>query len=139
MTKIVVDIEENPAYAHFEDSVCQSERRLNEKRGIIVAPPVYLLAMVRAGNAIGVLCIVNDWMAIQALRVNVANRGHGIGSAILRAAEEEACKRNCVGVHVSTISEATSFFEKHGYAKAGEIPDSPRGKSTYLYIKRLDS
>jgi ribosomal protein S18 acetylase RimI-like enzyme len=73
-----------------------------------------------------------------------ANRGRGIASALLRAAEEEAARRSRTLLVLDTATDggASSLYERLGYTLAGEIPDfalKPHGglTGTKLYWKRL--
>jgi GNAT superfamily N-acetyltransferase len=54
-------------------------------------------------------------------------RGRGIGSRIVRLAEEEAIRRGCRAAVLYTISfQAPGFYERLGYRVFGRIPcDSP--------------
>lgn len=74
----------------------------------------------------------------------VARRGQGVGSALLLRAEALAAERGKTLVNLDTASEegASGFYERNGYALAGEIPDyalKPHGglTGTRLYWKRL--
>jgi GNAT superfamily N-acetyltransferase len=82
---------------------------------------------------------VADWMFVDLLVVPEALRKRGIGTALLRQAEDIARKRNCAGVwlHTGTF-QAPGFYEKLGYERFGQIPDFPRGHKTFFYSKRLD-
>lgn len=74
------------------------------------------------------------------LWVNEALRGSGIGSELLQAAEQEAIKRGCHQIVLSTHSfQAPLFYEKHGYQKLATIPNYPKGYEKYIYIKSLVS
>jgi ribosomal protein S18 acetylase RimI-like enzyme len=71
-------------------------------------------------------------------------RGLGIGSALLARAEQIAAERGKTLLNLDTASEdgASAFYERNGYAFAGEIPDyalKPLGglTGTRLYWKKL--
>jgi GNAT superfamily N-acetyltransferase len=65
-------------------------------------------------------------------------RGSGIGSRVLRLAEEEARRRGCVAAVLYTISfQAPGFYERHGYERFGEIPCTPSGTSRIFFTKRF--
>ena len=76
------------------------------------------------------------WMHIDILWVNENFRKKGIGSKLLKSAEEEACKRGCHSVHVDTMSwQAPEFYKKHGYKIISELNDIPAGYKKYHLIK----
>jgi GNAT superfamily N-acetyltransferase len=65
-------------------------------------------------------------------------RGQGLGSELLRKAEDIARKRRCTGVwlHTGTF-QAPVFYEKRGYQAFGTLPDYPPGHATIYFMKRL--
>ena len=57
-----------------------------------------------------------DWLYIRILVVQEELRSKGIGSNILKIAEKEGQKQNCVGVHLETLEfQAREFYESQGY------------------------
>ena len=78
------------------------------------------------------------WMYVDILWVDEKYRRRGIGSRLLRSAEEEAIKRGCHHVHLDTMSwQAPEFYKKHGYSVIGILPDIPAGNRKYLLTKEL--
>ena len=66
------------------------------------------------------------WCHIDILWVDEKYRKTGIGSKLLKAAEEEAIHRGCHSVHVDTMSwQAQEFYKKHGYRIIGELDNNP--------------
>ncbi len=62
----------------------------------------------------------------------------GVGSQLLRAAEEEARSRGCKKIVLSTHSfQAPEFYRRHGYLVAGEFSDYPRGHRSIFLEKTL--
>jgi GNAT superfamily N-acetyltransferase len=52
-------------------------------------------------------------------------RGGGIGSAILRRAEDEAIRRGCrTGVLYTISFQAPGFYQRHGWRVFGEVPSA---------------
>ena len=78
------------------------------------------------------------WMYVDILWVHESHRKKGIGSNLLRNAEEEALRRRCHHVHIDTMSwQAPDFYKKHGYEVIGVLPDIPSGNQKYLLMKEL--
>lgn len=75
---------------------------------------------------------------VEALWVDPALRGRGLGSRLLGAAEEEALSRGCRQVVVLTHGmQAPAFYKRHGYRLAGEIADYPCGSTALWFCKGL--
>ncbi|OEV09545.1 GNAT family N-acetyltransferase [Streptomyces nanshensis] len=67
-----------------------------------------------------------------------ALRGSGLGSEILRAAEDEARRRGCVNAVLYTLSfQAPDFYRRQGWQVFGEIPCRPPGTSRVFLTKEL--
>ncbi|MBY0339226.1 MAG: GNAT family N-acetyltransferase [Acetobacteraceae bacterium] len=65
-------------------------------------------------------------------------RRDGLGSELLRRAEDWARAEGCVGCYLDTLSwQARPFYEKQGYTLFGELPDSPPGHSRFFMMKRF--
>nr|WP_240151559.1 GNAT family N-acetyltransferase [Oleiagrimonas citrea] len=65
-------------------------------------------------------------------------RGSGLGSRMLRMAEEEARRRGCKAAVLYTISfQAPDFYRRHGWEAFGEIPCDPPGTSRIFMTKSL--
>lgn len=75
---------------------------------------------------------------VRFLWVDERRRHTGIGSRLLRAAEEEARSRGCMKIVLSTHSfQAPDFYLKHGYVVAGEFSNYPRGHRSIFLEKTL--
>jgi GNAT superfamily N-acetyltransferase len=73
------------------------------------------------------------------LWVAEALRGRGIGSELLRAAEQHARTKACQVMFVATHSfQAPGFYVRMGFAQVASIADHPVGHSSVFYAKRLD-
>lgn len=78
------------------------------------------------------------WMHLDILWVDENFRNTGIGSRLLKAAEEEAIRRGCHSVHVDTMSwQAPDFYKKKGYRIIGELENIPDGNKKFHLIKDL--
>ena len=65
-------------------------------------------------------------------------RGHGLGAALIRAAEEEARRRSCGSVVLlSHDVQAPGFYERLGYETVGVVEDYPVGSAARWFRKRL--
>lgn len=79
-----------------------------------------------------------DWLFVENLAVDESVRKSGIGSKLLKAAEEEAVKRGCHAVYLDTFSfQARPFYEKHGYHLFGQLDEFPPGHNRYFFWKKL--
>jgi GNAT superfamily N-acetyltransferase len=75
---------------------------------------------------------------VRFLWVDEPRRGTGIGTCLLRTAEDTARSRGCTKIVLSTHSfQAPTFYRKHGYIVAGEFSDYPRGHRSIFLEKSL--
>ncbi|HHA2975481.1 TPA: GNAT family N-acetyltransferase [Stenotrophomonas maltophilia] len=69
-----------------------------------------------------------------------AYRGAGLGSRVLKAAEDEARRRGCRSGVLYTISfQAPDFYVKHGWTVFGEVPCDPPGACRVFLSKDLSA
>jgi len=81
---------------------------------------------------------VYDWLFIDLIYVPDELRGRGIGSKLMKSAEEIADNRGCVGVRLDTYSfQASNFYEKLGYQVFGKLVEHPRGYERIYFFKVL--
>lgn len=102
--------------------------------------PINIIEYDRDGNIVGGILAGTywGWMYVDILWVQESHRKKGIGSKLLRQAEEEALRRGCHHVHLDTMSwQAPGFYKKHGYEVIGILPDIPSGNQKYLLMKAL--
>jgi ribosomal protein S18 acetylase RimI-like enzyme len=72
------------------------------------------------------------------LWVHESLRGRGIGTRLLQAAENEARRRGCRQIVLSTHSfQAPLFYEGLGFKRLATIPNYPKGHEQYVYLKSL--
>ena len=102
--------------------------------------PLNIIEYDDNGNIIGGLLggTYWGWMYVDILWVHENHRKRGIGTKLLKSAENEAILRGCHHVHLDTMSwQAPDFYKKHGYEIIGTLPDIPNGNQKYLLIKSL--
>jgi len=95
----------------------------------------------REGRVVGGLIgdIALGWLAIHALWVMEELRGSGLGTEILRTAEEAALRSGCRAVILDTLTfQAPGFYEKRGYVRLGIVDDYRGGVQRIFMQKRLD-
>lgn len=74
------------------------------------------------------------------LWVDESERGHGIGTALLAAAEAHAKTRGCSVIFLATHSfQAPGFYERMGYEQQSVLQDHPVGHASFIFAKRLSS
>jgi GNAT superfamily N-acetyltransferase len=75
---------------------------------------------------------------IEFLWVRGDHRGSGLGTRLLAAAEQEATRRNCDQLALSTHSfQAPGFYARFGYQECGRTPGYPRGYDQIHLVKPL--
>ena len=76
---------------------------------------------------------------VEFLWVRHDQRGSGLGTRLLAAAEQEIRRRGCAQVALSTHSfQAPGFYARLGYRECGRTPAYPRGYDQIHLVKRLD-
>lgn len=72
------------------------------------------------------------------LWVHESLRSKGIGTRLMQAAENEAIRRGCRQIVLSTHSfQAPLFYEGLGFKRLAAIPNCPKGHEQYIYLKSL--
>ncbi len=84
----------------------------------------------------------NTWGGTCELRqfwVEEAQRHHGLGTKLFRAAEQEARRRGCTQIVLMTFSfQAPAFYDRHGFELVATIDNHPLGYRNLLMRKRLE-
>jgi len=74
-----------------------------------------------------------DWLFVELLSVPEALRGHGLGSDLMKRAEQEALNRGCHSAWLDTFEfQARGFYERLGYSCFGELPNYPVGARYFM-------
>jgi len=89
------------------------------------------------GGLVGSTCW--GWLSIAYFWIHQTWRGKGLGTAILRNAEEEAIRRGCHSAQVTTFSfQKPEFYKANGYESFATLDDFPFGHRQYFFSKRLE-
>lgn len=76
---------------------------------------------------------------ISMLWIREDSRKSGWGTKILLAAQEEARRRGCDRVYVSSFTfQAPAFYQRHGYVETGRTKGIPGGNEDVHMFKQLD-
>ena len=79
-----------------------------------------------------------NWLSIKYLWVSSDLRRNGVGSRLLKAAEDEAKSRGAKYVFVDTFDfQAPGFYVKHGYHEVFELSEYPKTGTRHYYTKEL--
>ena len=90
----------------------------------------------------------HDRLYLGMLTVKPDLQGKGIGKIMLKAAEDEAKKRDCLSIYMTVISTRTElidWYKRHGYSETGErkpfdFPDErwgiPKVKLEFVVLKK---
>jgi GNAT superfamily N-acetyltransferase len=83
----------------------------------------------------------NTWggcLEIRQFWVEEARRKQGLGTRLFVAAEQEARRRGCRQIFLTTFTfQAPAFYAKHGFEVVAVVDDHPRGHKNLLLRKRL--
>lgn len=78
------------------------------------------------------------WLYTKLIWVDKSAQKKGLGSKLIKKAEEIARERGCHGALVDTLSFlAVDFYKKLGYEPFGILDDFPIGHKRYYFKKRL--
>lgn len=98
---------------------------------LLTRPSGELYAGLHGHSWGGTCCIKLFWVA-------EGERGGGLGTAMLRAAEAEARRRGCRQIMLATHSfQAPDFYARHGFETVATIADNPMGHADIVMLKRL--
>ena len=89
----------------------------------------------------GCILEIYQWKVadLDILWVSEPFRRQGLGSALIKRAEEAAREKGCYAVILGTFDfQARPLYEKHGYTLTGINRDCPKGHENYSMMKRLD-
>jgi GNAT superfamily N-acetyltransferase len=137
--KIVVDETPDP---NLREEILRPLRDYNASKvgPVVIAPLAVFLRHPESDAIIGGLWGTSaaGWLHIELLYVPDEFRTRGIGSFLIKKAEEVAAKRGCVGIRLDTFTfQAPGFYEKLGYRMFGRLMGHPEGHEHIYYFKNL--
>ena len=118
-------------------------RDLEECREALVRPGTELFVARDEKLPVGFILLASYGLAgspyITSIAVAENARGHGVGSQLLRFAEEHFAGRGHLFLLVSSFNQgAQDFYRQHGYEFVGELKDYiVQGQSEFILHKRL--
>ena len=138
-SELVVNTEPTP------DEVQYLEDRLYEfnsaATGITDGELLAIFVRDDKGRIVAGIC-GNTWggcLEIRQLWVDEARRKQGLGTRLFVAAEQEARRRGCRQILLTTFTfQAPAFYAKHGFKVLATVDDHPRGYQHLLLPKRLE-
>lgn len=78
------------------------------------------------------------WLYVSKLWISDQHRGKGHGFELMKAAEDHARSRGCIGSYLDTFEyQARPFYEKIGYEMFGTLEGYPPGYRQFFLSKAL--
>lgn len=129
--------------AEDEEAVVRGLLAFNEARiGPVDFHPVRFVVRNADGVVVGGLLGEIRWRWLYVAKLWVADeaRGHGLGTRLMQAAEDQARALGCTDVSLDTFEyQARPFYEKLGYRLFGTLEGYPPGYRQYYLTKSLRS
>ena len=80
-----------------------------------------------------------NYCTIELLWLSEQARGKGVGSQLITQTEAYARTKGIGYIRTETLDfQAKGFYQKHGYTLFGELPNHPKGHTTYCLMKQLN-
>lgn len=140
MTDVRVELDERP---RVEDARVVIAGLLEFNRGVIGDPnEIEIGVFVRdAGGRVlgGLLGHVRwRWVYVAKLWLPDELRGRGVGTRVMKAVEDYARRRECLGIYLDTFEyQALPFYAKLGYVQFGVLEGYPPGYRQFHLRKAL--
>jgi GNAT superfamily N-acetyltransferase len=134
------ELRENPGRAEIHEVRGRLEDWNRPFLEIAEEPQFMIRAMARDGVlAGGIVCtVVGRWLEVDYLWVDEAERGSGLGTRLLAAAEGEGRGRGCERAFLTTFGfQAKPFYELNGYRVVHVQEGYPRVNAKYFMEKDL--
>ena len=137
-SEFVIETDPEPGQVqHLEDRIYEFNSgitRMTDAEGlaIFVRDDEGLIIAGICGHTWGGYCEIRQFW------VEESQRGRGLGTRLLAAAEQEARLRGCARIYLATFSfQAPAFYRKQGFEVLAAIDDYPRGHQNILLGKAL--
>lgn len=106
--------------------------KFEELRNYVIKGQGNIIAGIR------VVLYLNECMFISVLFVEEQHRGKGLGTRLLKHAEEQAKSIGIRLVHLDSFDfQAKDFYLKQGYEIFGVLNDCPKGHKRYFLKKEI--
>jgi len=132
----------NPAYEAYVTGQLR-KFNLNQSASLAsnhepVSLEIYTLDAARHVVAGLVAKTIWGWLEIGVVWVEEQRRGQGLGSTLIRQAEDEARQRGCIAARLSTFDfQASGFYERLGYVSYGRLDGYPTDHTVHYLRKDL--
>lgn len=138
-SEFVIETDPTPEQVqHLEDRLYEFN---SGATGITDGAGLAIFVRDERGRIIAGVC-GNTWggsCEIRQFWVEEVRRGQGLGTRLLRAAEQEARRRKCSQIILTTYSfQAPEFYRRRGFRILATVDDCPHGHRNLLMRKRLD-
>lgn len=124
---------------HFETLVSGVREFNRENLGEELSVPLSALAYDAENEIIGGVAgrTIYKQFFIEVVWVSPAARQTGLGSKLMKCAEQEARNRGCVAAQVDTLSfQAPDFYKKLGFEMVGHVSGIPESPDRFFLLKR---
>ncbi len=87
----------------------------------------------------GIHCIIGGgWLYIDSLWVKQNLRNEGFGKKLVKMAEDEALKQDCIGIYLYTYSfQSPKFYKKLGFREFGTLNNFAKDHKKQYMVKSL--
>jgi GNAT superfamily N-acetyltransferase len=90
------------------------------------------------GGLIGRTNAIPEWLEVTVIWIQEEARGLGLGGQLMQRAEEEAKRRSCRYIRLSTSDfQSPDFYHKLGYKLYDKLDNCPRDEIVYFFSKEL--
>ncbi len=134
--------QENPTTSDLDELAAGIEEFTAPQAGASDRIPLTLLAYDENNNLVGGLDgnTEKGWLYISTLWVANSARACGLGTELMKMAEEEAVKRNCHDVYLDTLScQAPGFYQKLGYRQFALLENFPGKIDKVFFRKKINA